>query len=202
MSKSLNINIIDNGPIKVSGDKKTLNYCGEALATDQDQDVYLCRCGQSTNPPFCDGTHSKAGFVAEAPEGEKKPLHVWEGRTIKTFFNANACMHVFYCKPLKALRAQELEGDDAAAAEIARVVQSCPSGALTFESKTVSTPVAPEGPCIDIVEGGEIRVQSDFQINTELQERQDNNRATLCRCGLSKNKPWCDGRHKKREDFR
>lgn len=202
MSKPLNINIIDNGPIKVSGDDKIVSYCGEALDLDQAQDVYLCRCGQSSNPPFCDGTHSKAGFVAEPAEATDKPVHVWEGRTIKTFFNANACMHVFYCKPLKALRARELEGDADAAAEIARVVQSCPSGALTFESKTVSKPAAPRGPCIDIVEGGEIRVQSDFQINAQLQERQENNRATLCRCGLSKNKPWCDGRHKKREDFR
>jgi CDGSH-type Zn-finger protein len=34
------------------------------------------------------------------------------------------------------------------------------------------------------------------------EERQVSDRATLCRCGLSKNKPWCDGQHKKRDGFR
>ena len=61
------------------------------------------------------------GFVAEPASGEKKKVHVWEGKTLRTFFNPNACMHVFYCKPLKALRASELAGDDAATEEIARV---------------------------------------------------------------------------------
>lgn len=201
MSTPLNITIIDNGPLKVSGDAKTVHYCGEALALEGDKDLYLCRCGESSNPPYCDGSHSKTGFKSEPAQAEKKPVHVWEGQTIKTFFNPNACMHVFYCKPLKELRARELEGDAEAATEIARVVQSCPSGALSCESKTVAAPAA-AGPMIDIMEGGELRVQGAFEINDDLQERQDSSRATLCRCGLSKNKPWCDGRHKKRPDFR
>jgi hypothetical protein len=83
------------------------------------------------------------------------------------------------------------------------VVRSCPSGALSYEAKAdVPTPEASDTVQIDIQEGGEIRIQCGFDINVELQERQASDRATLCRCGLSKNKPWCDGRHKKRTDFR
>ncbi|TNE89948.1 MAG: CDGSH iron-sulfur domain-containing protein [Deltaproteobacteria bacterium] len=120
-------------------------------------------------------------------------------------------MHVFYCKPLKALRAAELAGDDEAAREIARVVGGCPSGALTWEAK-VDGFAGPSGPPqtpvteadrhaqIAVQEGGEIRVQCAFDLDAETPERNDGERTTLCRCGLSTNKPFCDGRHKKRED--
>lgn len=201
MADSIVVTVTPDGPLKVSN-AKTLRYCGEPLEVEGD--AWLCRCGQSTNAPFCDGTHRKVGFSGTGTEREPKPITVWEGRTMRTHFNPNACMHVFSCKPLKALREAELAGDDAAAQEIMKVVGECPSGALTFERKTApSEPEPPERACdVDIMEGGEIRLQAPFDINVELQERQPADRATLCRCGLSKNKPWCDGRHKARKDFR
>ena len=169
-----------------------------------DGDAYLCRCGESKNAPFCDGSHSSTGFSGDNEPGEKKEIAVWEGSELRTFFNPNTCMHAFYCKPLKALREQELVGDAKAAAEIMRVVGTCPSGALTYEVKgSAAEPQATEyGADIDIVEGGEVRIQCAFEINEALLERQHEDRATLCRCGQSKNKPWCDGRHKARKDFR
>lgn len=202
MSKPISLTVLDNGPLKVSADSLTLSYCGEAVDVEAGSDVYICRCGESKNPPFCDGSHAKVGFVAEPPTANQKEIRVWEGKTIRTFFNPNTCMHALYCKPLKDLRARELEGDAEAAAEIARVVQSCPSGALNYESTEVEAPAAADGPDIDIQAGGECRVQRAFEINATPGERQDMSRATLCRCGLSKNKPWCDGAHKKRENFR
>lgn len=200
MPKPVAVTVLENGPLKISGEGMTLSYCGEAVEVGSD--VYICRCGRSANAPFCDGSHSKTGFVAEAAEGAQKDIHVWEGQTIRTFFNPNACMHALYCKPLKGLRAQELAGDTDAAAEIARVVRSCPSGALSYEAKDVADPATPAPVDIAVMEGGEVRIQCAFEINTDLQERQASDRATLCRCGMSKNKPWCDGRHKKRDDFR
>lgn len=202
MTKPISLTVLDNGPLKVSADSLTLSYCGQAIDVEAGSDVYICRCGESKNPPFCDGSHGKVGFVAEPPTENKKEIRVWEGKTIRTFFNPNTCMHVFYCKPLKELRKRELEGDTEAAAEIARVVQSCPSGALSYESTEVEAPASTDGPDIDIRAGGECRVQTAFEINATPGERQDMSRATLCRCGLSKNKPWCDGAHKKRENFR
>lgn len=113
-------------------------------------------------------------------------------------------MHVFYCKPLKELRDRELNGDQEAATEIMRIVGTCLSGALTYETKEACE--EPEAQTFDvpveIMEGGEIRIQGAFEINAELQERQHQDRATLCRCGQSKNKPWCDGQHKRKEGFR
>lgn len=202
MSTSLNIHVIENGPLKLSAESVSLRYCGQQIELEPGSDVFLCRCGESKNAPFCDGSHNATGFDGSGKEGEGRPVRVWEGNTIRTYFNPNACMHVFYCKPLKELRERELAGDAAAAEEIARVVQTCPSGALTFESKTVECEETPSHADVEIVEGGEIRIQCAFDINAALHERQPNDRATLCRCGLSANKPWCDGRHKKRDGFR
>jgi CDGSH-type Zn-finger protein len=200
--KPLSIHVAENGPIRIEGEQLEVTYCGEPVKVEEGQAVYLCRCGESQNAPFCDGNHSRTGFVAEDGTGDRNEVRVWEGKTIRTYFNPNACMHVFKCKPLKALRERELEGDALAAAEIARVVMTCPSGALTYESTAVTPPQPEQGATVEIIEGGEIRIQCAFDINTNLQERQPGDRATLCRCGLSRNKPWCDGQHKKRENFR
>ena len=201
MSDRLSIAVLEDGPLKVSN-ATTASYCGAPLAVSGD--LYICRCGGSANPPFCDGTHRRDGFSGACEAPPDAPLVTWEGRTVRTVFNPNACMHVFYCKPLKELRARELAGDDAAASEIARVVGTCPSGALTWEAKTEIDPgPSPErGPQIEIMEGGEVRVQGAFDIDVPLLEHQREGAATLCRCGLSANKPWCDGRHRKRRDFR
>ncbi len=203
MSQPVSLTIIDDGPIKVSGDAVSFAFDGATLDTKDGADVYLCRCGQSANAPFCDGTHSKVGFKAEPAAAPTKEIRVWEGRSIKTYFNPNACMHVYKCKPLNALRERELAGEDIAL-EIAKVVQDCPSGALSFEAANISeADVAITGrPHVDIQAGGEIRIQRQFEINAPLNEKQDDERATLCRCGRSANKPWCDGQHAKRKDFR
>lgn len=202
MPERLNVTVTPNGPLKLSH-ARSLKYCGEPLEVDGD--VYLCRCGQTSSAPFCDGSHRTVGFDG-SPEGrEPKPIRVWEGRTVRTRFNPNTCMHAFYCKPLNDLRERELAGDDAAATEIMRVVGTCPSGALTWERKhpELEVPGSPEAEAdVVIMEGGEVRLTCDFEINAPLPEHMHPERATLCRCGLSRNKPWCDGRHVKRDDFR
>ncbi len=50
----------ENGPYLVSGPIKLTDYDGREI--DQPYEVHLCRCGQSGNKPFCDGTHLTIGF--------------------------------------------------------------------------------------------------------------------------------------------
>ena len=58
------IKIRQNGPYLVEGDDVTLvDWNGAAYAIPK-RPFALCRCGASTNKPFCDGTHSKIGFQA------------------------------------------------------------------------------------------------------------------------------------------
>ena len=55
------IEITENGPYKVTGDIELVDPDGRPVKAPG-QTVFLCRCGGSTNKPFCDGTHSKVGF--------------------------------------------------------------------------------------------------------------------------------------------
>ena len=51
----------ENGPYKVTGPVELIDPDGNPINAPG-QTVFLCRCGGSTNKPFCDGTHSKVGF--------------------------------------------------------------------------------------------------------------------------------------------
>lgn len=201
MAEKLILTVTPNGPLKVENAER-IRFCGEEL--ERRGTAFLCRCGESKNAPFCDGSHKTNGFSGENQSPGVPTLKIWEGKTLRTTFNEKTCMHVFHCKPLAELRKREEEGESGAAQEIMRVVAACPSGALSYETKEkIEEPMdAPFEADIDIVEGGEIRVQVDFTINEALHEAQRAARATLCRCGKSKNKPWCDGKHRGRRDFR
>jgi CDGSH-type Zn-finger protein len=53
-----------NGPYLVEGPIRLLDADGNEYDISAKKRVSLCRCGASTNKPFCDGTHSKLGFEA------------------------------------------------------------------------------------------------------------------------------------------
>jgi CDGSH-type Zn-finger protein len=55
------ITVSDNGPYVVKGPITVLDPAGNEIESIGER-VFLCRCGGSTNKPFCDGTHSKIGF--------------------------------------------------------------------------------------------------------------------------------------------
>ncbi len=60
----VSIKVLENGPCLVVGDDVTLvDWNGVEYAVPR-RPFALCRCGGSTNKPFCDGTHSRTGFKA------------------------------------------------------------------------------------------------------------------------------------------
>ena len=60
---NIEIKANQNGPLLITGSATYLDANG-AKQTTSGNAVALCRCGQSANKPFCDGTHRKAGFEA------------------------------------------------------------------------------------------------------------------------------------------
>ncbi len=64
----LTIQAKDNGPFIVKGDASITDGSGDAFETKDH--IALCRCGASTERPFCDGTHGKIGFEAAEKASE------------------------------------------------------------------------------------------------------------------------------------
>jgi len=56
------IKVLQDGPYEVAGGAKVLDPTGKEFVESQFPPVYLCRCGQSKNKPFCDGSHTDVGF--------------------------------------------------------------------------------------------------------------------------------------------
>jgi CDGSH-type Zn-finger protein len=70
---AVKISIRPNGPYLVEGDVELIDPNGNKVDTTARPKIALCRCGASTQKPFCDGTHSKIGFqAAEAAVAQEK----------------------------------------------------------------------------------------------------------------------------------
>ena len=57
------ITIRENGPCRVEGDVPLFDHLGNEIQPPKPGGYSLCRCGASNNKPFCDGAHSKIGFI-------------------------------------------------------------------------------------------------------------------------------------------
>jgi len=60
------IKTLKDGPYEVKGAVQLVDAKRTDFKLTEDP-IYLCRCGQSANKPFCDGTHNKIGFKSEEP---------------------------------------------------------------------------------------------------------------------------------------
>lgn len=69
---NVKITVRDNGSLKVEGPVEVYDGQGRKFALDSAKPaIALCRCGNSKDMPFCDGSHKSCGFesVVVAPEG-------------------------------------------------------------------------------------------------------------------------------------
>ena len=65
MASNVIIRLRDNGPLLIEGDVTILDAEGNEFPRDATRpNVALCRCGQSANRPFCDGSHRGCSFAA------------------------------------------------------------------------------------------------------------------------------------------
>ena len=60
-----------NGPLLVVGPITLIDPTGAQVTVTPDRPVALCRCGQSSMKPFCDGSHSRTSFAASDPAPQR-----------------------------------------------------------------------------------------------------------------------------------
>ena len=186
----------ENGPLVVKGLENFVGAEGEALEVKPV--MALCRCGGSANKPFCDGTHRVIGFESRGGEpAGKDVLLPYNGEQLTVLYNPRLCSHAGECGRLspKAFNPNMkpwVNPDAVSVAEIENVVHACPSGALQIQGRGH---LSPEVAFIRVERNGPYRV-----VHAELDagsagKGASSDKMVLCRCGLSGNKPWCDGSH-------
>jgi CDGSH-type Zn-finger protein len=164
--------------------------------------VLLCRCGASGNKPFCDGSHAAVGFssakVWKAGAGHRID-HV--GRKITIHDNRVLCAHVEYCvQGLPAVfdrsRTPWIDPDAASVEEIVATIERCPSGALSYSIDGVEHRDLDRPPAVVTAKNGPYLVEGGVELLDEVAAPDASaEHYTLCRCGASHNKPFCDGKH-------
>jgi CDGSH-type Zn-finger protein len=164
--------------------------------------VALCRCGGSGNKPFCDGTHGKIGFSdKKETDGslDKRTDYVGKGITIHD--NRGTCAHAAHCTDtlpsvFKLKKEPWIDPDGAPVKEIIGTVKKCPSGALSHSVDGVEHRDQDREPMVTVTKDGPYAITGGIElIDQPRGEGASTEHYTLCRCGGSKNKPFCDGTH-------
>jgi CDGSH-type Zn-finger protein len=164
--------------------------------------VALCRCGGSKNKPFCDGTHGTIGFSdRKLTDGAEDRRVAYRGKRITIFDNRAICAHAGFCtdglKEVFRQRAEPwIEADAAGVEEIIATVRKCPSGALSYAIEGTEAQDVVRPPRVVVTDNGPYAVSGAVELpGVQFGDGASREHYTLCRCGASKNKSFCDGSH-------
>lgn len=225
MSEEQKIVVQKNGPYLVKGGLtlirkgEIVSEHGEPMAwtkteeLDTKESYALCRCGQSGNKPFCDGTHKKVGFdgteTAETnTTAERQKVYDGSNEKIQVKRDYSLCMSAGFCATRLASIKDMMDGveESTVRAQIIAMIEKCPSGSFTYAMGEDEPDIEPDYPTqIAAVteETDEGPIMGPLWVTGYVPvERADGNffetrnRVTLCRCGLSSKKPLCDGTHR------
>ena len=215
----MKIKIIRNGPYVVDSDicasevtsipdgDGVLDYKVEMSYDKTDTDNYFCRCGHSERKPYCDGAHVKIGFDGTETSSRKlydEEAEYLQGPVYDAMDNQSLCAVARFCDRNEGFwYALDHANEPHNKKYVEEVSCKCSAGRLTLIDKKTGEKLEPRlemeiyfvkddpvehlGPIY--VKGGILIVGAD---GFEYEVR---NRVTLCRCGESGNKPFCDGTH-------
>ncbi|MDP2181859.1 MAG: CDGSH iron-sulfur domain-containing protein [Actinomycetota bacterium] len=217
-TEGMRISITRNGPYVVSGSVPLVrleiltNEAGESVGWREverfpaAERYLLCRCGSSDRKPFCDGSHMSVSFDGSETAGhdpyamQAVPL---EGPGVKLHDARKLCAEARFCDRGGGLWNLIEECDDSRSRALAEEEATlCPSGRYVLCDED-GTEIEPELPArIALVEDPSVGASGPLFVSGGIpvtgadgEEYEVRNRVTLCRCGRSTNKPFCDGSH-------
>ncbi|MDR1327315.1 MAG: CDGSH iron-sulfur domain-containing protein [Heliobacteriaceae bacterium] len=167
--------------------------------------VALCRCGKSQNAPFCDGAHAVTGFRGTETAGFDPILYdaeKIEGPNLDLYDNENYCAYARFCdahgRVWNLIGVGQPKTDEYAIKE----ANACPAGRLLVFDKEGNMLEEPLPKSIAVLEDSGLEISGPLWVrggirveSADGQSYEVRNRQTLCRCGVSSNKPFCNGAH-------
>ncbi|MDH6358675.1 CDGSH iron-sulfur domain-containing protein [Parabacteroides sp. PF5-9] len=215
--KNKKIKVLPNGPYQVSGhvslnqlrfvaDRRGASTAYKEIQKyETDETFYLCRCGNTKNYPFCDGSHLQ-GFEGTETAGFKtydEMAKIIKGDVVDLMDAEELCGVARFCDTHGSTW-NLVEGSNNP--ESVEVVKhqccNCPSGRLTVitkDGKRIEPELQQE---ISLLEDTAASVHGPIWVKggMAIESAEDKiypirNRVTLCRCGKSQNKPFCDAMH-------
>ena len=204
------IDVERNGPYLVTNVSRLADHLG-AVERPAPQ-LALCRCGKSAIKPFCDGSHARAGFRdGKDPNRVPDRLDSYSGEQLTILDNRGSCQHSGFCTgrlpvvfrigadPFVAPSGGRMD-------EIIRAVRDCPSGALSYaidgvEARAQVDRGGTRQPTIEVSKDGPYRITGHIALvgadgaPEPLAAGASTEHYALCRCGHSRNKPFCSGMH-------
>ncbi|OJU17707.1 MAG: iron-binding protein [Clostridiales bacterium 43-6] len=217
-TKKPHIKIQKDGPYLITGNVPLYELIIESVGEDyryregrvfpQRPAYALCRCGKSANKPFCDGTHGKERFIGTetaSREAYLEQTETIEGPGITLTDCEDLCAFARFCHSEEG-NVWELtrkSADPTLRALAIKTAEDCPSGRLVAWDKLTGEAYEPAyEPSIVIIQDPERNCSGPIWVRGGIQiEGADGflyevrNRVTLCRCGRSYNKPFCDATH-------
>jgi CDGSH-type Zn-finger protein len=214
----MRIDITENGPLIVRGSVPLLRLeivTDEAGTAIDYREVYryplqetyaLCRCGASKKKPFCDGRHTKSGFDGTETAGHRdfvEDAQALPGVGITLLDAQRYCMGAGFCHQGRGVWEETRASADPDSAGAARnMAAQCPSHRLAMFVDELGVERPELELSIALLEVPHQGVSSALWVRGGIpifgadgQPYEVRDRVTLCRCGASRMKPYCDGAH-------
>jgi CDGSH-type Zn-finger protein len=202
--------VAENGPYLATNIPAVRTHLGEQLPVPPQ--LALCRCGESAMKPFCDGAHARTGFTGDKdPNRVPDRRDIYQGQQVRVFDNRGICQHSGLCTDrlpavFRTSAAPFVAPSGGRLDEIIRAVRDCPSGALSLaldgeEAQLLVDWNGEREPAIEVSLDGPYRVTSGIPLadaaGADIAQAEGSSREhyALCRCGHSRNKPFCSGMH-------
>lgn len=212
------IKVTKDGPYIVYGQPKiiqetiTTDENGVSIKYTQDQsfeikgmETALCRCGHTKDAPYCDGTHEEIDFDGQETASFRPIMEGAEaikGPNYTLYDNENYCAFARFCDADGRIWNLVSVGRPETDMLAVREACDCPAGRLMMADKHGKIIEPDFAKTISALEDGGLKISGPLWIKGGIRvESEDGrsyeirNRQTLCRCGASGNKPFCNGAH-------